>query len=338
MPTIPSRARRWIGTGKATPFFSKGVFCVRLNADPSGTATQPIAVGIDPGSKWEGLTVKSAAHTYLNVHADAVTWVSKTVEQRRQMRRTRRYRKTPCRANRKNRSRGGLPPSTHARWQWKLRLIKWLVKIFPVTQFVVEDIKVRTRAGNGTEARHWNFNFSPLMVGKQWFYSELGKLAPVMLRTDTSELREHYGVAKTNKKSALIFASHCVDSWVLANAWTGGHAKPDNERLLYVTPLRWHRRRLHMLQPGHGGYRRPYGGTRSLGLKRGAIVRHPKYGVSYVGGTSNGRVSLHAIDTSRRLTQSARLTDCRVLSPYNSWRARLLPAVNDGVSGAREMR
>ena len=35
MPTKPSRARRWIQQGKATPFWKNGVFCVRLNVDPS---------------------------------------------------------------------------------------------------------------------------------------------------------------------------------------------------------------------------------------------------------------------------------------------------------------
>ena len=101
MPTTPARARRWIKSGKATPFWKKGVFCVRLNVEPSDRQTQPVAVGVDPGSKKEGWTVKSAAHTY----ADAVTWVKKHVEQRRQMRRTRRYRQTPCRQPRAHRTR-----------------------------------------------------------------------------------------------------------------------------------------------------------------------------------------------------------------------------------------
>lgn len=34
MPTIPSRARRWIRSGKATPFWKRGLFCVRLNVAP----------------------------------------------------------------------------------------------------------------------------------------------------------------------------------------------------------------------------------------------------------------------------------------------------------------
>lgn len=86
MPTTPARARKWMKSGKATGFWKKGVFCVRLNVE-SGNKLQDIALGIDPGSKKESFTVKSAAHTYLNVQADAVTWVKDHVETRRMMRR-----------------------------------------------------------------------------------------------------------------------------------------------------------------------------------------------------------------------------------------------------------
>ena len=78
MPTTPWRAERWIKSGKATPFWSKGVFCVRLNTS-SGDIVQPAACGIDPGSKKEGLPVKSVAHTFININADAVTWVKDSV-------------------------------------------------------------------------------------------------------------------------------------------------------------------------------------------------------------------------------------------------------------------
>jgi RRXRR protein len=320
MPCHPARARELVRKGRAIRRHNRGVFYIKLT-DRTDGAVQPVAVGIDPGSKWEGITAKSAKHTFLNVHADAVTWVSKAVEQRRQMRRTRRYRKTPCRANRKNRARGGLPPSTHARWQWKLRLVRWLAKLYPIAQFVVEDIKARTIKGKDGEARHWNGNLSPLEVGKRWFYGELERIAPIILRTDTAALRERHGLQKTDKKSAEVFESHCVDSWV--NAFTGGHTKPDSTRLLCITPLQLHRRQLHQLQPSSDGYRRPYGGTRSLGFKRGALVRHPRWGVAYVGGTSNGRISLHSIATGKRLTQNARPEHLHFLSPYNTWRIGL---------------
>lgn len=321
MPTLPSRARRWIKSGRATPFWKGGLFCVRLNDAPSAQFTQPIAVGIDPGSKKEALVVKAAAHTYLNIQADAVIWVKGAIATRRHLRRTRRYRKTPCRSPRLNRARGSLPPSTKARWQWKLRLCRWLAQMFPITVFIVEDIKAQT-----TGKPRWDRSFSPLEVGKQWFYRELGKMAHVetFQGWETKQLRDALGLKKSKQKLAETFNAHCVDAWVLAQAVVGGAQVPEQTRLLCLTPLQWHRRQLHRLQPGKGGLRPLYGSTRSVGVKRGTVVRHPKYGLAYVGGTMEGRLSLHALSTGKRLCQNAKPEDCCRRNTLK-WRARLLP-------------
>ena len=296
---------------------------MRLNQDPAAQHTQPIAVGIDPGSKKEALVVKSAAHSYLNIQADAVTWVEKAVETRAQMRRTRRLRQTPCRQPRFN-QRGSpkkLPPSTKARWQWKLRLCRWLIRLFPITDFIVEDIKAATKG-----KPRWDRSFSPLEVGKQWFYQELGKLAPVQTRRgwEPKQLRVTLGLQKSGQKLAETFSAHCVDAWVLAWAVVGRQSQPENTRLLCLTPLQWHRRQLHRLQPAKAGKRKPYGGTRSLGFTRGTLVKHPKYGRAYVGGTLKGRLSLHALSDGKRLCQDANAELCQKQTILR-WRARLLP-------------
>lgn len=317
MPTTAARAKRWIQSGKATPFWKRGVFCVRLNIEPLARFTQPIAVGIDPGSKREAFTVKSATCTHLNVQTHAVDWVKDAEEASTNMRRARRFRKTPCRKPRLNRKRGGLPPSTKARWQWKLRVCAWLSKLFPVTAFMAEDIKASTFK-NG---RKCNVMFSPLEVGKKWFYSELERIAPVhtLQGHETAELRNRLGLKKSKQKLSDKFEAHCVDSWVLANWYTEGHDKPDNTRLILLVPIRFHRRQLHRFQPSKGGVRSPYGGTMSEGFKRGSIAKHPKHGVTYIGGASKGRVSLHSIQTGKRLCQNAKPSDIKFLS-FNSWR------------------
>lgn len=322
MPTIPSRARRWVRSGKATPFFKRGIFCVRLNQEPSDTKRQEVVVGIDPGSKREGLTVKSEVHTFLNVQAEAVTWVSQAVEVRRNMRRGRRFRKTPCRANRTNRARGGLSPSTKARWQWKLRIVEQLSKIFPMTDLVVEDIKAKTKG-----RRRWDKSFSPLEVGKDWFYKNLEQFGKVHLRQgwETKELRDAVGLKKSKSKLAERFDAHCVDSWVLANSVTGGHVVPENTAMLLIAPIRLHRRQLHALQPAVGDVRRLYGSTRSLGLKRGSLVKHPKYGYCYVGGTSNGRVSLHSLEDGQRLCRNTRPEELKFRS-FNTYKRKEVEA------------
>lgn len=322
MPTKPSRARRWIRDGKATGFWKKGIFCVRLNVEPSDNQKQDVAIGIDVGSKREAFTVKSEAHTFLNIQTSTPDWVKDAVNVRRVMRLARRRKRTPYRQPRWNRasglSRGNLPPSTLARWQWKLRVCTWIAKMFPVSCFVIEDIKAHTFGG-----RRWNASFSPLQQGKEWLYKRLSLIAQVQTKQgwETKELRDSAGLKKSKSKLAEIFSAHCVDSWVLANSFTGGHIKPDSENLFLIDPLRFHRRQLHAICPSKSGVRRPYGGTRSKGLKRGSLVRHIKYGIAYVGGTMQKRISLHDIETGKRLCQNAKPDDCKMLA-YNSWRWR----------------
>ena len=320
MPCHAVRARQLVRRGKAVKRFDRGLFYIRLLERESGEV-QPIAVGIDTGSKKEALTVKSKAHTYLNIQADAVTWVKEAEKTSTTMRRSRRGRKTPYRECRPNRNINTvrLPPSTRARWGWKLRLCNWLVRYYPVEMFVVEDIAATTKQGK----RRWNKSFSPLEVGKQWFYAELGKLAKVstLQGYETKAERDAMGLKKSKQKMSDKFEAHCVDSWVLANSWVGGHTAPDNLSMLYIVPLRFHRRQLHRLEASKGGVRSPYGGTRSLGFKRGSWVKHPKYGTCYVGGSSKGRLSLHSLQTGTRLAQNARPEDCRFLVTA-SWRIR----------------
>ena len=103
MPMHAARARKLVQRGEATPYWDNGIYCICLNKEPSKRDTQEIAVGVDPGSKKEGFTVKSTSHTYLNVQADAHSKVGKKVEKRRDLRRTRRSRSCPNRKNRTNR-------------------------------------------------------------------------------------------------------------------------------------------------------------------------------------------------------------------------------------------
>ena len=330
MPTSAARADRWIKNGKATPFWKKGIFCIRLNVEPSARNYQPVACGIDPGSKMEGYTISSAKYQYLNIQTKAIDWVKKHVKSRREMRRSRRYRKTPCRQPRWNRlvNKIRLAPSTKSRWQWKLRIANWLSKIYPITVFVVEDIKATTWGSK------WGKTFSPLQVGKEWSYFQLQKLAPLKLLQGhkTAELRKQLGLKKSQNKMAEVFSAHCVDSFTLAYSAVGGATKPSNQDLLIVTPLRFHRRQLHRLEHAPGHIRSRYGGTMSARFKRGSIVKHPKWGLTYIGGEmvkptkkepKRKVISLHCLETGKRLTQFANPKDIKFLT-YNTWRTRYL--------------
>ena len=319
MPTKPSRARRWIQSGKATSFWKNGIFCVRLNVEPSDTDLQDIVVGVDPGSKKEGFTIKSEAHTYLNVQADAHNKVGRKLEKRREARRSRRSRKCPNRKNRMNRlaNRKRIPAGTRARWDWKLRILDWLAKMYPISHVCVEDIKAKTIQ----HARKWNQSFSPLEVGKQWFYAEIGKRWCLLTLQgfETKEIRDRLGLKKSKAKFSETFDAHCVDSWCLAYHGVGGADKPDNTNMFFVSPILIKRRELHRRQESKGRKRHKQGGTvLGNGFVKNTIIKHQKWGLVRLSGVNaSGLFSIYDLEGKKRLTTGIKLADFCVLTRLN---------------------
>jgi hypothetical protein len=84
MPCHPARARELVRRGRAARRFRKGFFYIQL-LDRRGGDTQPVGCGIDPGSKWEGMTIKDRKYRFFNLHTDAVTHVRDAVTLRREM-------------------------------------------------------------------------------------------------------------------------------------------------------------------------------------------------------------------------------------------------------------
>ncbi len=322
MPCTPPKARMLIKEGKARPKRNKlGLFYIHLTytQEPDN---QPLVVGIDPGSAFEGYSVVGTRDTIHNLMIEAPTHVKDAVETRRTMRRARRHRKwrRPCRSNNRLNGKKRIPPSTRSRWEAKARVVKHLQTILPLTCAVVEDVQATTAKG-----KKWNMAFSPVQVGKMHLYgllTDMGLEVQTREGWQTKDLRDFYGLRKTKKKDKQAFDSHAVDAWVLA-ATVSGATKPTCLRLWYVVPALLHRRQLHVLQPAKGGVRRPYGGTRSLGLKRGTLVTHPKYGLCTVGGCDRKKktISLHAYRTNKRLTQGAKVDACHILTwvAFRSW-------------------
>lgn len=317
MPCTEKRARKLLEKGRAKPYWCKGIFCIILQEDPKSTYKQDVCIGIDPGSKFNGYSIKSEAHTFLNLQVGAVTTVKSKMEERLMLRRCRRQRNTPYRKHRFNRSvKDRLPPSIKARWQQHLNIIKWMRKLYNINLVSLEDIKAKPRKN----ARKWNKQFSPLEVGKHWFSNEIYELGLKLYKYqgfDTYRMRQEYGFKKNTNKSKKDFYTHAMDAWCLANEVIGGHTNIDNERTVYLKPIMFHRRKLHEILPKKNGFRRNYGGTMSLGLKRGTLVNHPKYKLSYIGWTDGKRVSLHNIHTGERLCQNAKKEDLKILTKIN---------------------
>jgi len=327
MPCTPAKARQLFKRGNARPKRNKlGLFYVQLcyQQDPHN---QPLVAGIDPGSKYEGFSVVGTKETVVNLMVEAPDHVKDAVETRRTMRRARRFRKwrRPKRFDNRLGRKQRIAPSTRSRWEAKARVVRQLQKILPLTDVVIEDVQAVTRPGKGGK---WNGSFSPVQVGKEHLYRllrEMGLTVHLCQGYQTKELREQYGLKKTKSKANQSFASHAVDAWVMAAAVSGAD-KPTCRKLWYVVSPRLMRRQLHTLQPAKRGRRKPRGGTRSLGFKRGTLVLHPKYGRCAIGGFDREKktISLHAYRTNKRLTQSGKPGDCVVLTSvaFRSWLVR----------------
>ena len=322
MPTSPVRARKLIKSGEATPFFSNGVFCIRLNREPSDRKTQTVVVGVDPGSKREGYCVRSEKHDFLNVDADAKDYVGKKVQARRDLRKHRRKRKTPCRARRKHNSRGRMrrsrkdriPTGVRSRWEEKLRVLDWLSKLYPTTHIIVEDIRAPSLKGQ----RLYNKIFNPLETGKNWFYDQIKKrewILSTIRGYDTSRIRHSLNLSKMRDKRKENFYSHCVDAWVLAWTVVGGK-HPQHENILRLIPLMKIRRQLHYVNYIKGGIRHVRGGTNKGSYKHGTLI-NAKGCLWYIQGIKKTKVFtiVRMKDHFRTTITPKKVT--RVLRPLN---------------------
>src|SRR6266446_3249343 len=91
MPCTPASARHLFKSGKARPKRNKlGLFYVQLCYEQQ-PANQALAVGVDPGSKFEGFSVVGTSDTVLHLMVEAPIHIKKAVETRRTMRRARRF-------------------------------------------------------------------------------------------------------------------------------------------------------------------------------------------------------------------------------------------------------
>src|SRR5260370_19507191 len=92
MPCIPPKARAVLKAGKARPKRNKlGIFYLQLTYEQAPD-NQPLVVGIDPGSKFEGFSVVGTKATVLNLMVEAPDHVKKAVKTRRTLRRALRSR------------------------------------------------------------------------------------------------------------------------------------------------------------------------------------------------------------------------------------------------------
>ena len=328
MPTTSVRARKWIAAGKAKPVWNElNIFCVQLLVEPSGNENQKIVVGIDPGKLFSGIAAVSSKAVLFTAH---VLLPFKRVTARKQaqkiLRRARRGRRInrnipfAARAHRQkrfdNRRGNKLPPSIRANRQLELRIVRELVKLFPVTEIVYEYVKARGDKG-----------FSPVMVGQRWMLEQLSAIVPThkLEGWKTSTIRKYLGLEKNkDDKSVQNVSSHANDGISLAASrfieyksfhtanshghhWVGSITLTDAPFKIISRP-QLYRRQLHFENPNKGGTRKRKGGTVTpFCFRSGDLVQATKGKLTvkgYIGGYSevNKVVSIYDVNW-RRLGQ-----------------------------------
>jgi len=339
MPCGPSKARKLLERGLAEKHWSKlGQFYLQLKFQPKSdlNANQQICLAVDPGSKWDGIAVVSTKGILTCGMLVLPSKVAEKLTQRRQMRRTRRYRKTPRRAkrfdNRRKRD-GWIAPSQKAKVDFRTKIVDELCKLYSVSQFAVEDVRFNHYK------KRWGKHFSTVEIGKAEFYKHLrtlGKLA-LYMGTETAELRERFNLPKNPVKKELTWTTHAVDAIAI------GCAEIDCKNPLPPEFWVWKRfeyarRQLHRLEPDKGNIRRRYGGSWSIQqFRKGDVVQwHNR--LARVGGFMDERgISLHSFELkNRRFTQNANPNECTKLFNQHIFSRReqpqFLPRINSGVS------
>jgi hypothetical protein len=319
MPTKPSRARRWLRDGKAIIVHNDlNVFCIQLVAEPSGRKTQDVVVGVDPGKLFTGVGVQTSKATLFTAHLVLpFKSITKKMTSRRQLRRTRRGRRInrkvtfKFRAHRQkrfsNRRHEKLPPSIRANKQLELRVVRELLKLFPISHIRYEVIKARTENGKGK-------GFSPAMVGQKIMLQWLEELRPTITQQgwQTSILRQQLGLAKDKTdKSKQTPETHANDGIALAashfmgfeqfhTANTKGHhwvgqVEVTSSPFRVISRSNAYRRQLHFENPEKGGRRKRKGGTVTpFGFRSGDLVRASKAGTivtGWIGGFTDSEKS-----------------------------------------------
>lgn len=269
-PTKPAKAKKLLTAGVAKPLWNKfGQFGIQMLVD-TRKETPSTALGIDNGTKFEGYSVVCGTENQLNA-----MWklpynkkIVKKIEERRILRRKRRYRncrKRPMRSDNRNRK-GFIVPSQMVMVNSRFKAIKEFFKTYPINLVGIEDVKFKNH--------HKGNNYSTVEVGKAKTYQFLESHAKLYKFSgiQSQKLRKLYGYTKTKvNKASEKFASHCSDSLTLAIALTTNQHIHRGKFVVVDDTYRPVRRKLHYTQPEKNNIRREYSNGNFRGIRKGTI-------------------------------------------------------------------
>jgi len=256
MPMKCSRIQKFINTGKGKIRYDTklDLFYMQLLVNPSGDKSQDIAIGLDPGSCFDGFSVISGDCHHLNIELKqrdkkgnkSISFLKTRQSQNRRVRRSRlRHRKIRF----YNRTKHKLAPTINANVEFRGWLIKKLLKYFPITKIGIEDVKFNHY--NNKNGR----SFSHVEQGKTKLYhdvQDLGLELYLVNGYETKNLRyDIFGCdPKIRAKDKESFDAHCVDSFVIAlSGIRSDKTVKVNGRVVYIKKKFRYRRYLFQDRP-----------------------------------------------------------------------------------------
>jgi len=210
MPCKPSKARKLLKQNKAK-VVSREPFTIQLLYGSSGYK-QDITLGVDAGSKMIGLSATTDKQELFAAEVELRNDIVKLLSERRELRRSRRNRKTRYRKARflnRKKPKDWLPPSVENKIQAHLNIISKLHKILPITKIIIETASFDIQKIK-----------NPDMEGKQYQQGEqmgFWNVREYVLWRDNHECQTCHGKSKDK-----ILNVHHIES-----RKTGGNA-PDN--------------------------------------------------------------------------------------------------------------
>jgi hypothetical protein len=271
-PTKPSKARKLMSGKAAKPVWNKfGQFGIQLLVDTRRN-TPNTALGIDNGTSFEGYSVVCGNENSFNAmwKLPAKKKIVKKLEERRQMRRARRFRncrRRACRFDNRNKD-GFIAPSQLVIVNSRLKAIREFFRTYPINLVGMEDVRFNhARFRNGK-------NFSTVEIGKAMIYEFLESRAKLykFAGYQTQKLRKAYGYVKTRaNKASEKFVSHCSDSLALAVSLTTNQHLHRGKFIIVDDSYRPVRRKLHDARFSKGGIRHKYSTGNFHGYRKGTI-------------------------------------------------------------------
>lgn len=223
MPMKASRVRRFIMSGKGKIRYDRKlkIHYLQLLVEPSSEGPpQEMTLGIDPGSTFDGFSVVSSTCHHVNIELiqrpkKGRNSVKAFKTRQALNRRIRRSRLRHRRARFDNRASTKLAPTIRANVDFRKWLITKLIKIYPISRIIAEDVKFNHYKSTKGRA------FSLVEQGKTELYNFITSLG-IKLETydgfNTKKLRVNsFRVdPKSTDKGDKSFNAHCIDSFVLA--------------------------------------------------------------------------------------------------------------------------